>query len=58
MSTPNPTEPDHKTQREREEERRRRNNPDNQPQKPRNPGVDPSRKDDDETEEEWSKTPR
>ncbi len=58
MSTPNPIEPGKKTQREREEEKRRRNNPDNRPEKPRDPGVDPSRKGDVETEEEWTRRSR
>ena len=52
MSTPSPFDPE-KLKRDREDEKRRRNNPDSQPGQPQ---VDPSRKE--ETEEEWSRTPR
>lgn len=58
MLTPDPTTPDRKTQRQREEEKRRRKNPDPQPGQPGNPEIDPSKEDDDETEEEWNRTPR
>ena len=56
MSTPNPVGPGRKTQRE-EEEKRRRDVPE-QPGKPRQPEIDRPRDLPEETEEDWSKTPR
>jgi lipoprotein-anchoring transpeptidase ErfK/SrfK len=56
MSTPNPTDPGRRTQREREEEKRRRETP-QQPGEPRRPEGDRPRELD-ETEEDWSRTPR
>ena len=56
MSTPNPTDPGRKTQREREEEKRRRDLP-GQPGQPRREGDRPSGEPE-ETEEDWSRTPR
>lgn len=53
MSTPNPMEPDHRTKRQREEQERRRRDAPEQPGKPTGPEIDPPRRDDGETEENW-----
>jgi hypothetical protein len=59
MSTPQPSRPDPRTQREREEERRRKEKqPDEQPSQPRKPEVDLPQHDDGVTEEKWNRTPR
>lgn len=64
MSTPNPVDPHRKSKREREEDEQRRHEaPGQQPGQPRRE-IDPPRGDEDETEdkddteEEWSRTPR
>lgn len=58
MSTPQPTRPDPRTQREREEQRRRKEKqPDEQPSQ-RKPEVDLPQDDDGVTEEKWNRTPR
>jgi hypothetical protein len=56
MSTPNPGDPGRKTPRELEEEKRRRDIP-REPRQPRREGDRPAGEPE-ETEENWTRTPR